>query len=70
MIASLAEAVGHEAIKDSERANSLQFSVEVECKLCPRANEQVSLANIRLSLVTIELFCHCSVDFRDSLICH
>ena len=29
MIASLAEAVGHEAFKDSERANSLQFSVEV-----------------------------------------
>ena len=36
-------------------------------------NEQVSLANIHLfclSLVTTELFCHCSVDFRDSLICH
>ena len=29
MIASLAEAVGHEAFEDSERANSLQFSVEV-----------------------------------------
>ena len=26
---SLAEAVGHEAFKDTERANSLQFSVEV-----------------------------------------
>ena len=38
---SLAEAVRHEAFKDSERANSLQFSVEVG--ILPLYNMETSL---------------------------
>ena len=53
MIASLAEAVGHEAFEDSERANSLQFSVEVG--ILPLYNLETGLQVGTVSIQWLEI---------------
>ena len=53
MIASLAEAVGHEAFEDSERANSLQFSVEVG--ILPLYNLETGLQVGAVSIQWLEI---------------